>query len=566
MPRALILIMSFLALLLAQWWMSGRQDGAVFSGELFDSDSAMRLVRVQKLIAGDDWYDIRIARANSPHGHDLHWSRPLDVLLWAGAALLAPSLGWQDGLHQAGIWISPLLHFLTLLALLWAARPLLPRTGLLWLGLLFPLQLFLDHQFAPGRPDHHALILFLFVCTMGALIRAMMAQGVVWAAAAGLAVGLMLWVSVEGLLALALACALFAVRWLVEGRIWARQGLVMSTAATAVCLLAVFLEHPIEQITNPIYDKISISYVFFLFLITSAFAIAAHIPTRWPGLLAFALVPLAEFWAFPEFFHGPLADQTPDFAAAIFQYAGETKGLGSLSEIALHIGPALIALPYGLWRLQVAENRWPWLLKTAGLALYLPLAMMQIRWAPYVVLLALPGYCYILDFFFNSLKNRQNIISIAVNSLARTGLVLAFAFSPLLLTAQLPGASAAGTEAKCRTDAMARHLAMHFKSPQRILSYMTIAPAILYRSEHEVVGTPYFRNAQGGRDTLAFFRAEDPMTALAIAKSRRIDLVLTCPSDRESRIYGAPFAPPVWLRPLELPRALSEWRLYKVRP
>ena len=567
MPRPLILILSILALLLAQWWMSGRQDGAVFQGELFDSDSAMRLVRVQKLIAGYAWYDNRIARANTPHGHDLHWSRPLDTLLWAGAALLAPFLGWQDGLHQAGVWISPLLHLLTLLALLWAARPLLPPAGLLWLGLLFPLQLFLDHQFAPGRPDHHALILFLFVCALGALIRAMETKGTIWAAATGLALGLMLWVSVEGLLMIALACTLFGLRWWIQGRAWALHGLVLGAVTTSVCAIAILLEYPIEQITSPVYDKISIAYVFLLLLIMNAFAVAALAPTRWPGLLAFALAPLAEFWAFPEFFQGPLAGQDPVFTAAIFKYAGETKGLRSLSEVTLYLGPVLIALPYGLWRLCVAKTRWPWLVITAGLVLYLPLSMMQIRWAPYAVLLALPGYSAVLIFCINALKYRRNTVFIFLNSLARTSLVLSFAFAPLLLSAQLP--RVAETARKCRTDTIARYLAAHFKNPQRILSYMTVAPAILYRSAHEVVATPYFRNAQGGRDTLAFFRAEDPITAQAtqmtIVKSRRIDLVLTCPADREGRIYGAGFNPPAWLQPLRLPRALTEWRLYRVR-
>ena len=173
MRATFLLIISILALLAAQWWMAGRHDGAIFRGELHDSDSFMRLVRVANLIDGRDWYDHSIARANAPHGHTLHWSRPLDVLLLAGAAGLAPSMGWQDGLHLAGVWLSPLLHLLTLLALLWAARPLLPPSGLLWLGLLFPLQLFLDFQFAPGRPDHHALILLLMVCALGIQIRAL---------------------------------------------------------------------------------------------------------------------------------------------------------------------------------------------------------------------------------------------------------------------------------------------------------------------------------------------------------------------------------------------------------
>ena len=347
MRGILLLTISLLALLTAQWWMAGPHDGAVFRGELHDGDSYMRLVRVTRLLQGGDWRDQGIPRANAPHGHALHWSRPLDGLLVVGAAALTPSLGDGAALHQAGVWQSPLLHVLTLLALLWAARPLLPPSGLLWLGLLFPLQLLLDYQFTPGRPDHHALI------------RALGGRPLLWAAILALPLGVLVWAGVEGL-----------------------------TAALA---------------------------------------------------------------------------------------------------------------PAG--------------------------AMMQ------------------------------------------TTAVLVFAFGWLPLSALFSGGipNDRRADTKCPQDAMARYLAARFTGQRRILSYMTIGPAILYRGQHEVIATPYFRNAQGGRDTLAFFRAMEVETAFEIADRRRIVLVPTCPPDRESRLYRAGRPRPVWPRPLELPAELGQWyRLYRV--
>lgn len=568
MHRALILILSILALLAAQWWMAGRHQGTVFRGELFDSDSYMRLVRVQKLIRGDGWYDNRIARANAPHGHGLHWSRPLDVLLLAGAALLAPRFGWDDGLHLAGVWLSPLLHLLTLLALLWAARPLLGRQGLFWLGLLFPLQLFLDHQFAPGRPDHHALLLLLFVCGLGAQIRAMASNGryrLAWAVAGALPLGLLVWVSVEGLVAVALAFAALVLRWLWQGRAWAFCGLALGAGLTVMSGLAVLAEYPPGAWGSIAYDKISIVHVTLFTLLTCAFAVAAYCRPRWPGLLAFAAVPPFQFWAYPAFFQGPLAGQDAVFAAAIFQYAGEAAPLRTPGELVLYLGPALLALPLGVWRLRMPRAGWPWLVPTAGLALYLPLAMLQLRWAPYVALLALPGYSAVLTASLKALAPKPELPAIFAAALARTVVVLGFAFGFFLLSAKLPGNTVAQT--KCPQDAMARHLANRFAAPQRILSYMTIAPAILYRSRHEVIATPYFRNAQGGRDSLAFFQAADAVTALAIARRRKIDLVLSCPRDRESHIYGPARPTPSWLRAVDLPGELGQWyRLYRVRP
>nr|MBC8242282.1 hypothetical protein [Alphaproteobacteria bacterium] len=350
MHRALILVLSILALLAAQWWMAGRHDGAVFQGELYDSDSYMRLVRVQKLIQGDGWYDNRISRANAPHGHDLHWSRPLDVLLLAGAALLAPRFGWDEGLQQAGVWLSPLLHLLTLLALLWAVRPLLDRQDLLWLGLLFPLQLFLDHQFAPGRPDHHALLLLLFVCALGAQIRVMAsnaARRVAWTMALALPLGLMVWVSVEGLVAAALAFAALFLRWLWQGRAWSLAGLSLGAGLTVISGLAVVVEYAPGDWGSIAYDKISIVHVTLFTLLTCAFAVAAYFPPRWPGLIAFAAVPVCLYWAYPGFFPGPPAGPGAVFAPAHFSNAPQPAPPRATGGPSPYLGPAPPAPPPG---------------------------------------------------------------------------------------------------------------------------------------------------------------------------------------------------------------------------
>ncbi len=556
-------LISLLALFAAQWWMAERQDGAIYHGELHDSDSYMRLVRVGQLIESGDWHDHQIPRANAPHGHSLHWSRPLDALLLAGAAMLAPSLGWTAGLHQAGVWISPVLHIFTLLALLWAARPLLPASGLMCLGLLLPLQLYLGYQFAPGRPDHHGLILLLFVLAMGAQIRLLTEQKLRWAAALGISLGLLVWVSVEGLLAATLALAILILHWFRNGQKSAGLGLVTAAGTAMVSILAVLAEHPSGDFLMIKYDQISIVYTVFFMLFMIAFAIAAWAPARWIGIIAFAAVPAMHIVLFPGIIRGPLAGQDPAFAVAIFNYAGETDAIITIRDMLLHLGPALLAVPYGLWRLRRADDPWPWGLLTAGLAIYLPLAIMQMRWAPYVALLALPGYCAILLEILKRFSAKAGMIQVFGGALAQTAVILIFAFGFLLLSAQMPSADRAGI--KCPQDAMARHLAERFPRQQRILSYMTIGPAILYRSPHEVIATPYFRNAQGGLDTLRFFRAKDVTAAFEIADRRQIDLVLTCPADRESRLYGTGQPRPIWLKPLPLPAELDQWyRLYRV--
>ncbi len=53
----------------------------VLDGGLLDSDSYMRLVRVDLLYQTGAWYDGNIPRSNAPYGDILHWTRLFDAVL-----------------------------------------------------------------------------------------------------------------------------------------------------------------------------------------------------------------------------------------------------------------------------------------------------------------------------------------------------------------------------------------------------------------------------------------------------------------------------------------------------
>ena len=46
-----------------------------------DTDSAMRLVQVRDLLAGQGWFDTVQHRMNTPYGLPMHWSRLVDAPL-----------------------------------------------------------------------------------------------------------------------------------------------------------------------------------------------------------------------------------------------------------------------------------------------------------------------------------------------------------------------------------------------------------------------------------------------------------------------------------------------------
>ena len=140
-------------------------------GVLSDTDAYMRLVRVTQLFETGDWFDQTIARSNAPEGSVMHWTRPMDVLLLAGAWGLSPWFAFDQGLLWWAVFVSPVLHLAMVIALVWATAPLLDpwRRCLLVLAVLT--QPPLTTAGIVGHTDHHMLIILSFVVAIGLYLR-----------------------------------------------------------------------------------------------------------------------------------------------------------------------------------------------------------------------------------------------------------------------------------------------------------------------------------------------------------------------------------------------------------
>src|SRR3546814_9079632 len=88
---------------------------------------------------------------------------------------------------------------------------------------------------------------------------------------------------------------------------------------------------------------------------------------------------------------------------------------------------------------------------------------------------------------------------------------------------------------------------------------MALGPERLYRTRHQVIGTPYRRNGDGIFDGYRILATTDFDAARAAVDERRIDLVLLCRSPAERAFYAPAEgeenlytllehgAPPTWL-------------------
>jgi asparagine N-glycosylation enzyme membrane subunit Stt3 len=231
-------------------------------GRLTDPDGYMRLVRVEELAHTHDWYDSTIARSNAPYGEELHWTRPFDVMILAGAAPLQPFLGTDRAIFWSGSLICPLLMLGVLFAVCWAAAPLVPDGKWLIVAALL-VQPMLITDSLPGRFDHHILQILLFVILVGAAIRLCARPDRRMAVLAGASAAVGIWVSVEMLVPFVAIVAVFAIGWILDGRREKLRTVVeVTTSQAALLALALAVERSPGHWFDVDYDKVSIAYVF----------------------------------------------------------------------------------------------------------------------------------------------------------------------------------------------------------------------------------------------------------------------------------------------------------------
>ncbi len=573
-------------------------------GGLMDPDSFMRLVRVGRLYETGAWYDITIPRSNAPYGDILHWTRPFDVILLLGGWLLSPVLGFAAGLHWAGVTVAPILLLAAAFVLGWAVRPILDDDkAQLAMVVMLTQPGVLIYSLA-GRADHHGLLFLLFALSIGLMLRLLMGRPGPrpdrWLQmAAGAALGLGVWVSIEFLLAVAVAQAALGLVWLRHGEGWAKVGLGSAVGFAAMLVAAILLERPFTDFLAAEYDRISVVHLALAFIMVGFWAAAAALTQFFGGLAiwiragAAAVLGLAGlgllYGLFPMFYAGPMAAVDPRLFDVWMDRVGEMGALvptdlGRTGRLILLVGPALICLPLALvilWRRRGAAGWGVWLYLSLLLGVYFVLTIMHMRIAPFVEIAFAPLMAEAV------IRARQWADSIRLEQLRD----LTRALVSVLLLAGFIGigsvVAAAGSDTEemadnwaCPIDDIAAFLddANGFGDrPRIIVSLLDHGPQLIYRTRHSVVAAPYHRNTDGILDAHGIMTATDDRESRRLMASRGAELVLLCPNGPERKLFEPSPAgrtlysrlltgdAPAWLRPVRLPVRLSRiFKLYEV--
>ncbi len=278
---------------------------------LHDPDSWLRLTLVRDWLQGGSWYD-HTYQSNAPFDAITSpWTRPLDIVIALLVKLQFTSVDLITELVRASfmlplIWMTGLV-----LALITITRRLtaMPHAQLM-LGVLLVTAPINYNYFGPGNADHHAPLSMLFCWVVALLLNyeARRANGITLM---GVLLALMLWISPEALLIIALVYGWFGLRWLVGDSL--KPLIKLSTVTVFAAAAALAIEsHPSQWLTV-YYDRISISQIVALAFVALSARLLGRISSffwAWRGLAAAAIlfIVVAGLYGLdPKFFQGPLA-------------------------------------------------------------------------------------------------------------------------------------------------------------------------------------------------------------------------------------------------------------------
>jgi hypothetical protein len=593
LPYLLAFGFGLLIHLLAIW--SG--ETAVFDGRLYGADGYMRLVRVTELYETGAWFDGTIERSNAPYGTAMHWTRPMDVLLLAGGWALSPWVGFQNGLFWWAAVFSPLLLLAMVLTLVWAAAPLLDR----WHRCLLVLSIFVQAPLIStgliGRADHHMLISLAFVLSLGLSLRLVMRPfDARLALAAGAATGFALWLSMEALLLLAASFAALTAVWLWRAGDRARRNLWHALGLSATVAFAIAVERPPAQYLAAEYDRISIVHLVVALLALAFWGglrvlerrglEAGNAPRRAAVAVLGALAAgVILYLLYPKFFGGPEVEVDPRLDRVFFDLVNELKPLWpndarALGQFLTFLGPALVCVPFLGVLLRCERDparRDAWLYLAVCTAIFLPLALVIMRFAPFTEILLAIVLAKLLG---RLLKLCERVTLAPARILLRSGSMLGLLTGFVALGALFSGPDGASRVwAHCQ---LANAYALLGQPqglgsrPRIVLAHFNHGPELLYRTPHAVVASPYHRNGAGLVDTERIFGAREDALSRRWIDARGVELILFCP-DGPALVQAAARGHstfvdrldqgqvPAWLRPVEVPEALTgAFRLYEV--
>lgn len=531
------------------------QDGTLY--QRMETDTQMRLHRVENLHQNFDLNDHSLARSNSPYGTTLHWSRFLEALILLPALALAFFLPFKTALLAVAAMFNPIVCGLALLGMLRILAELgkMPQSRVFVLLSPFAIPLF-ALAYRPGVIDYHSLLAACLIWQLAFACRLSTGnlRKIGWIGGIGIAL------TPEYMLSMGVMIGWLVWQWLQSGNIrpWRTATLHCLLVVTAALLLNI----PPESYFTPVHDTVSIVHASLLGLtLLATFALQTGRLANWrvrfvAGSVAGAALLAAMYWLFPDFWKGPFSSVSPEMKEIFLQHIYEMKSplenLNLFSMAAWLVG--LAALPYLVQQCRANNpNRAVYQLITLLLVLFACLLISKARWHYYFSSLSVLALALWLDGLLarhSGWEKRQMVL-----------VVVAFLAVPFAFTALAAGQQSevkASAELEC-DRALLSHVYANRLPDVKDGQPMTIAaPAnygsdILFHTPHYVLSGNYHRNTEGYLALHHLLHAENVPAAREIAEERGIDLLLYCAVTDKKRPFLDALengAIPDWLEPI----------------
>lgn len=560
---------------------------------LVDTDSYTRMLRVLQLWHGDGWYQTRLPQLSAPEGLDMHWSRPLDLMIIA-PALPALLMGQDPALplQAAGALICPVLHALACLVAVWAARGLWPRNWCWFAGLILALSPVVLSYSSFARADHHTLILLADLAGLGYALRAARGDtGAAWKA--GVVFGLGVWVLPEVLLVAMPVLGAFGLLWLSGQRDAARQGarIALGMGLTIGVVLPIERAPSMLLVARP--DRISIHHMALGLVVACVFAAVERLPPmRLVGRMAAggAIAALGAgglLLAWPQLLAGATEAADGPVGVAFVRSVGEMQplhfgsivGLRDAALVAGGVVPGVLALVLAvvLGPAAVGPRRLaPALVAAAAMAACLAATISARRFAVDLAApIAVTG-AGLLPLALILVRRRGPLIRVPV---------MAVAGITMLMTPSVVGGAQEVQVRNCDPVAIARWLATGappvrgpaaWHTPIMMADDLNVGPAIAYFTGLRLVGAPYHQAGSAIGDMQTAFLSDEARSREILAR-RQVSLLLVCTVAVAPRLEGVARDlrtrliegdVPDWLQPIPIPEdvADNDYRLFAVKP
>jgi len=579
---------------------------------MVDTDSFFRLNRVQDLYEGGGWYTTVNLRSNAPYGETLHWTRPFDILLVAGALPGTIFTDFKTALYWWGVIISPVLLVATLLILIWSSRPLLSKQGPYLLGILILFQTVIISYCQPGRCDQHSLSIFLFAVLFGFGLRLVSGPASPWlCCAAGAIGGAAIWTGMDLITIVFATAAVLGLFWIFEKSDFAEKSTYYSIClfiATGISLLA---ERPWNDLGAQDFDRLSIAHWTMCGLLAAFWIIAglvnrfSEVFNRRSARLIFAggtacLMVICIFLLFPKithsvalsfilpsFFGGQVSDVDPRVIKVWYERVSELQHMfttGTPIAVSVQFAGTLAASAGILGYLLVkksSQNKRGWVYVSILLLIFAALSINRIRWTGYAQLLLMFPMAEMMDRTLKRIEGQKRGI---IRVLKNVCVVAGFSATFFVLGFAAALFAAGNTENQQGKKVSLLKICRYLNDDEkwqgkrlRILTNTNFGPEILYRTRHETIGSPNQRNWKGILDTYDIMEANTDDAAKELLEQRGINLILLCSDSPEfadyrkteenkefcQRLFSNEF--PKWITKVELPAELSgSFKLFEV--